>query len=98
MENADKPIRVSLHGGNRSTLRGATHDEIVATIREGVRTPAKRGKWRASVCFEFRGVSPQNGRFYKYKTVEAIFADEPHEIVVVTVKVYYHDAPRSVTQ
>jgi len=27
--------------------------------------------------------------FIKYKTVEAIFADEPNEVAVITVKVYY---------
>jgi hypothetical protein len=26
---------------------------------------------------------------YNEKTIEAVYADEPHEIVAVTVKVYY---------
>jgi len=36
-------------------------------------------------------VSPVNGRRYAYKTVDAVFAGDPASIVVVTVKVYYHD-------
>ncbi len=48
------------------------------------------GKFRSKHQFDFhRGVSLTNHQFYKYKTVESIFADEPNEIAVITVKVYY---------
>ena len=39
----------------------------------------------------FDAISPVNGRHYSHKTVDAVFADDPKSIVVVTVKVYYHD-------
>jgi len=32
-----------------------------------------------------------NNQPYRYKAVDAVFADEPHAVVVVTVKVFYHD-------
>jgi hypothetical protein len=33
--------------------------------------------------------SPINQQIYPFKTVHVIFADEPNEIVIVTVLVYY---------
>jgi hypothetical protein len=30
-----------------------------------------------------------NQKFYKYKIVEPIFADETNAIIIITVKVYY---------
>jgi len=47
------------------------------------------GKFQSRHQFDFNRVSLTNQKYYKYKTVESIFADEPNEIVVITVKVYY---------
>jgi len=73
----------------------------VATRRDGAgsgtghshRTMAVRATRQVlrSPQLPFDAVSPVNGRHYTYKTVEAVFADNPASIVVVTVKVYYHD-------
>jgi len=88
---ADKPVILTRHAKDRLLLRGATVDEITKAVREGQWKPAKRGKWHAARQFEFGAVSPVNGLMYAYKTVDAVFADEPERIVVLTVKVFYHD-------
>jgi hypothetical protein len=70
-------------------LRGATEEEVTMSIRTGKWKAAKMGKFRSRHQFDYNRVSLTNRKFYKYKTAEAIFADEPNEIVVITVKVYY---------
>ena len=70
-------------------LRGATEEEVAIRIREGRWEPAKMGKFRSRHQFDFNRVSLTNQKYYKYKTVESIFAEEPNELVIITVKVYY---------
>ena len=84
-----KPIRCSDHARLQMVLRGATEDEVIVTIRSGKWETAKMGKFRTKHQFNFDKISLTNQKFYKYKTIEPIFADESNEIVVVTVKVYY---------
>jgi len=87
-----KPIRFSQHAERRALLRGATEEEIRETLTTEPREPARRGKWQARRRFTYQGRSPIDGKRYNEKTVEVIFADEPEEVVVVTVKVYYSGA------
>ena len=84
-----KTIRLSQHAIRRALLRGATEDEIRVVLGRGTREPARRGKWQVRWSFDYGGASPVDGRRYREKAIEVIFADEPDEIVVVTVKVYY---------
>lgn len=84
-----KPISFSSHARLQMLLRGAEESEVIYAIREGVREQARRGKFLARNHFQFGKESPVSGRYYKHKTVEAIFADEEEEVVVETVKVYY---------
>ena len=86
-----KPIIFSAHARLQMSLRGAAENEVITTIRSATWQPAKHGKFQSRLRFDFNQLSPVNQRFYRFKTVDAIFADEPSEIVVVTVKVYYHD-------
>jgi len=72
-------------------MRGATEAEVVEAVRGGRWEPAKRGKQHATHRVEFGRPSPVNGVVYAFKTVDAVFAEEPDRIVVLTVKVYYHD-------
>lgn len=72
-------------------MRGATELEVVEAVRGGPWEPAKHGKKHAARRFEFGRPSPVNGVFYAFKTVDAVFAEELDRIVVLTVKVYYHD-------
>ena len=91
MGDVGKPVVVSVHAAQRMQQRGATSIEVEQAIRAGVWQAAQRGKWSARQRFAFDAVSPVNGKRYAYKTVDAVFADEPTAIVVVTVKVYYHE-------
>ena len=91
MDCMDKPIVISRHAAQRMTQRGATSEETEQAIRTGSWQPAQRGKWHSRRVFPFDAISPVNGRHYAYKTVDTVFADDPASIVVVTVKVYYHD-------
>ena len=84
-----KRISFSKHALLQATLRGATEAQIAETIIKGKWTPAHTGKFRAEKQFDFFDKSPVNLKYYKYKIIEAIFADEEDEIVVVTVKVFY---------
>ena len=84
-----KPIRFSNHAREQADLRGATTDEIIDAIRMGTWQSALRGKFESKKRFGFNQISPINQKHYRFKTVEAIFADEPEVIGVVTVKVYY---------
>lgn len=45
----------------------------------------------APYVVSFNDVSPVNQKFYGLKTIDAVFVEEPDRIVVITVKVYYHD-------
>jgi hypothetical protein len=76
-------------------LRGASEAEVVEAIREGEPEAGKLNRLRAKRRFDFQGISPVNNKFYGYKTVESTFAEEPEEIVVVTVKVYYSNEGES---
>ena len=84
-----KPIRLTEHARKRAVQRGASEDEIREAVSSGSREPGRRGKWQARAEFLRPFRSPVDGKVYNRRTVEAIFADELDEIVVVTVKVYY---------
>jgi hypothetical protein len=71
--------------------RGATDEEVSKAVADGVRQPAKRDKWHSALTFGYNKPSPVNGKFYGYKTVDVIYAEESERIVVLTVKVYYHN-------
>lgn len=86
-----KPIRLSSHARLQANLRGAADEEVYTAIREGTRKDAKKGSFRARHPFDFNSFSPVNNQFYKHKAVEVIFKDNPDEIVVITVKVYYYN-------
>lgn len=84
-----KPIRLSAHAREQALRRGATAEEIEATIREGKWRPAFSGRLEAQRRFAYNAV--WNGRTYAEKAVRPVFVAESAEIVVVTVYVYYFD-------
>ncbi len=84
-----KPIVLSVHASESAAMRGATRDEVIQSVQEGEWQSARRGRFRSKVCFPFNAVSPLNGKQYRWKTVEAVFAEDSEEILVVTVLVYY---------
>jgi Domain of unknown function (DUF4258) len=82
-----KPIRLSDHARARLQCRGELASEVEDTIRTSPWEPAERGRLecRRSVPFN----QEWNGMVYATKEVRPIFVDDPEEIVVVTVYVYY---------
>jgi hypothetical protein len=87
MNDIKKPIRVSGHAKEQLEFRGTTESEIIAAIREGTWQAAESDRLECRKDFAFEG--EWNKKPYKKKQVRPIFVDEPEEIVVVTVYVYY---------
>jgi hypothetical protein len=79
------------HAKLQMLLRGAQQSEVVQTIQSTPWEPAKRGKFKCRMTFNFNQIAPANNQHYRLKTVEPIFAQEADQIVVITVKVYYHN-------
>jgi len=82
-----KPIRLSGHARLRIGQRGATEQEVAETIREAAWVAAERGRKECQKDFNFG--REWNRRIYATKRVRPIFVDDPREILVVTVYVYY---------
>ncbi len=66
---------------------GATHDEVIETIRSGSRETAKHGRELCRENFQFN--ADWNGRRYAIKQVAPVIKEEANEIVVITVYTFY---------
>lgn len=75
----------------RMRYRGAQVGEVVYTIENSLWHQGSKGKYKAREKFLFDGISPVNSKFYRYKTLEVVFADELNALVVITVKVFYNN-------
>ena len=84
-----KTIRFSPHALDQMRLRGAVMEEVSKTVETSSWQQAKYGKQQARKSFPFGQPSPINQRVYSHKTVHVIFVEEPDEIVIITVLVYY---------
>lgn len=89
------PIRISAHARQQMLARGATEAEVRAVIERGQRESALRQKFKARLTFSFNRSSPTNNQTYRFKTVEAIWAEDFDDVTVVTVLVYYSDEERA---
>lgn len=69
------------------TERGATPAEVEAAILHGTREPARAGRFLYRYNLPFS--SQWQGKTYAIKQVAAIVAEEPEELVVVTVYTFY---------
>lgn len=82
-----KSIRFSGHSYRRMLGRGAVEDEVIETIRTARWAQAERGRQECGKDFAYG--REWNGKVYATKRVRPIFVEEQHEILVVTVYVYY---------
>lgn len=82
-----KPIRFSGHALDQMHYRGATAQEVTEAIRTAPWVSVELGRLECRKDFTYG--KNWNGKFYNTKQVRPIFVDEPQEIVVVTVYVYY---------
>ena len=78
-----KVIRLSGHARLRIGQRGATGLEVAETIRQSPWVEAGQGRKECQKDFIF------GGEMYATKRVRPIFVENPQEILVVTVYVYY---------
>ena len=75
------------HAKDRMRERGASEQEVRATIRDGKRERAERARWLYTATFLFEGM--WRGRRYAERRISVIVAEEPDRDVVVTVFVFY---------
>jgi len=83
----DKPIRLSGHAWDTLKNRGAKYDEVIETIQTSVWSLADKNRLHCRKNFFYGQI--WNDVFYNTKQVRPIFIDKVHEIIVVTVYVYY---------
>ena len=82
-----KPIRLSGHARERIETRGATPEEVGEAICSAPWGPTEGGRLECRKDFSYG--REWNGKAYRTKRVRPIFVEEPDEILVVTVYVYY---------
>ncbi len=87
MSPTQKPIRISGHARGRLFKRGATEQEVFDAIQTEPWQPAERGRLECRKNYDFN--AEWNGKYYATKQLRPVFVDEPSEIVVVTIYVYY---------
>jgi hypothetical protein len=75
------------HAKERAAERGATVDEVIATIAQGERFPARLGRTGFRRNFAFGGL--WRGRRYANKQVEAYATQENGHWIVITVIVKF---------
>ncbi|MCX8014669.1 MAG: DUF4258 domain-containing protein [candidate division WOR-3 bacterium] len=83
----EKPIIFSQHALDQLHDRGTSQDEVEQAIRQGEEIPAKKGRLAFRKNFPFQ--SEWNGKYYEIKQVMPIVIEEPTQIVVITVYVFY---------
>ena len=79
--------RLSDHTRAQLGFRGGFAWEVEEAIRTSPWQPAERGRLDCRRNFPFH--QEWNGIVYATKQIRPIFVDDPEEIVVVTVYVYY---------
>lgn len=80
-------IRLTAHARVQCSERGASEDEVLQAVREGIREPAKKGRLLCKYNFPFD--KTWQGRTYPVKQVAPVIREETDEIVVITVYTFY---------
>lgn len=86
MEPIPARIRLHPHAVPRLEERGASEAEVIATVQEGERFPAKHGRQGFRRNFAYNDL--WRGRYYATKQVEA-FAVEEDGWLVITILVRF---------
>ena len=82
-----KPIRFSSHALDQMRIRGATEEEVMASVCGRKWNPVRFGRLECQEDFAYN--DRWNGRCYRTKRVRAIIVEEESEIVVITVYTYF---------
>ncbi|HEX5078356.1 MAG TPA: hypothetical protein VFV80_04340 [Geminicoccaceae bacterium] len=80
-------VRLHPHAAARIAERGATADEVEATVTGGERFPARFGRTGFRRNFAFS--ASWRGRRYRTKQIEAFAVEEGDDWLVITVLVKY---------
>jgi hypothetical protein len=80
-------VRLHAHARERLAERGATEDEVVATVEGGESSPARYGRTSFRRNFEYG--APWRGRVYATKQVEALAVDEDGWLVITVIVRFY---------
>jgi hypothetical protein len=80
-------VRLHPHARERLRERGASEEEIMATVQSGERFPAKFGRTGFRRNFPFDG--EWQGRRYATKQIEAFAVDENGWLVITVIVKYY---------
>jgi hypothetical protein len=80
-------VRLHPHAQERVAERGATEEEVIATVREGETFPAKFGRTGFRRNFVFDG--EWLGRRYATKQVEAYAVEEDGWLVITVIVKYF---------
>jgi len=87
MDEKDKSIRLSAHARQQLVFRGASEEQVFDTIRTEEWSPAALNRLECRKNFAFN--SQWNNKYYDSQQIRPIFIEEPDEIIVITVYVYY---------
>ena len=80
-------IIIDPHTIYRAAERGANRDEVLLTLREGIKSIAKGNRKSSAKVFPFN--DHRNGKYYEQKKIEVIFVEENDNMITVTVYVFY---------
>lgn len=80
-------VRIHPHARERMAERGATEAEVIATVEDGERFPAKFGRTGFRRNFAFEG--ERSGRRYRTKQVEAFAVQEDGWLVITVIVKYF---------
>jgi len=80
-------VRLHPHAKERLIERGATENEVIATVKEGETFPAKYGRTGFRRNFSFNGKWRE--KQYATKQIEAYAVREGNDWLVITVIIRY---------
>lgn len=80
-------IRIEPHTLLRAIERGASEEEIIETINNGLAIKAKSNRMAKVRVFDFNKI--RNGKFYEQKKLEVFYVIENNEIITITVYVFF---------
>jgi hypothetical protein len=80
-------VRLHPHAKERLIERGATENEVIATVKEGETFPAKYGRTGFRRNFSFNG--KWRDKQYATKQIEAYAVREINDWLVITVIIRY---------
>ena len=80
-------VRLHPHARDRLAERGATEDEVVATVEGGEQFPARLGRTGFRRNFAFGGL--WRGKTYATKQIEAYAVDEDGWLVISLIVKYF---------